>query len=96
MRGLLQDYRHNADFRKYVLVEADVQADRQKAFARLSVFVERARRMQGWTFDEVQSEPVGPGPSWDYVARARELTLEARSVLDMATGGGEAFSTICE
>ena len=70
--------------------------DRQEDLARLKVFVERAQRMQGWTFDKVQSEPVGPGPSWDYVARARELIFGARSILDMGTGGGEAFSTICE
>ena len=70
--------------------------DRQEALTGLKGFVERARRMQGWTFDEVLSEPVGPGPKWDYVARARELTFGARSVLDMGTGGGEAFSTICE
>ena len=52
--------------------------------------------MQGWTFDEVQSEPVGPGPPWDYLARARELTSTAGSILDIGTGGGEAFSAICE
>ena len=71
-------------------------AGRQEALAYLSEFVERARRMQGWTFDEVKKEQVGPGPAWNYGARARKLTLGARSVLDIGTGGGEAFSAICE
>ena len=72
------------------------QGSKNRALEMLRPYVDRARRMQGWTFDEVQNEPVGPGPTWDYVARARELTFGARSILDMGTGGGEAFSTICE
>ena len=52
--------------------------------------------MEGWDLDEVKRESVGPGPSWDYVARARELVADAQAVLDMGTGGGEVFSTICE
>ena len=52
--------------------------------------------MQGWNFDDVQSEAVGSGPPWDYDTRAKELISGARAVLDMGTGGGEFFSTILE
>ena len=76
------------------LEEAEVHQDDQDDLARLSVFVERARRMAGWTFDEVRSSRAGPGPSWDYVAKAQELVSGARACLDIGTGGGEAFSTI--
>ena len=37
--------------------------------------------------------PPGP-PPWDYAAIAREYAAEARTVLDLGTGGGEVFSRI--
>ena len=70
--------------------------DRENSLAKLSKYVARAHRMEGWDFHEVQMEPAGPGPSWDYTARARELVAGARAVLDMGTGGGEVFTTISE
>ena len=69
---------------------------RQRRLEELRTFVEKARRMEGWTFDDVQSEAVGPCPPWDYVTRAKELISEAQAVLDMGTGGGELFWTILE
>ena len=70
--------------------------ERQDSLEKLSKYVERARRMEGWDLDEVQREAVGPCPSWGYSVRAGELVADARAILDMGTGGGEVFSTICE
>ncbi len=70
--------------------------ERRRRLDELRPYAEKAGRMEGWDLDEVRREAVGPGPSWDYVARARELVSNARAILDMGTGGGEVFSTICE
>jgi len=58
-------------------------------------YVERALRIQGWTLD-VEKVQVEPDPPWDYMARAQELVVGAKIVLDMGTGGGERLSRICE
>ena len=68
---------------------------RQDRLAKLQPYVEKARGMQGWTFD-VQAVPLGPELPWDYEARARQLVAGTGSVLDMGTGGGERFAEICQ
>ncbi len=68
---------------------------KQRRLNELRSYVERAREMQGWTFD-VQATRLDPDPPWSYRDRARELLAGSRSVLDMGTGGGEIFSGICE
>ena len=69
---------------------------RRHRLEELGTFVDEARRMEGWNFDDVQSEAVGPCLPWDYATHARELISRAPAVLGMGTGGGELFSTILE
>jgi SAM-dependent methyltransferase len=45
---------------------------------------------------EVSPVRLSPALPWDYKARARQLLADARSVLDMGTGGGEVFSGILQ
>ena len=45
---------------------------------------------------DVRPTPLGPVAPWSYVDRALELMADARSVLDMGTGGGETFSQLCD
>lgn len=59
----------------------------------LKAYEDRARALEGWDL-EYAPEPLVPGPPWDYEALARELAADARSVLDLGTGGGEVFSRI--
>lgn len=69
------------------------EAERERRLRELRPFVERARQMEGWTF-EIGPAPLGPPPPWDYAARARALVAEARAVLDLGTGGGEVFADL--
>jgi SAM-dependent methyltransferase len=66
---------------------------RQTRLSELRPFVDEARQMQGWTF-KYAPVPLGPPPSWNYEARARELVQDAGDVLDMGTGGGEVYERI--
>lgn len=70
-------------------------SSRERRLAELRAYVDRARRMRGWSFD-VRSVSLGPDLPWDYEERARELISGTPVVLDMGTGGGERFSRICE
>lgn len=67
----------------------------QQIITRLRPYVERAKRLKGFQL-EVEPIRLGPPLPWNYEARARELLVGARSVLDMGTGGGEVFSEILE
>ncbi len=67
--------------------------ERERRLRELRPYVERARRMEGWTF-EFEPIPLSPSPPWDYTERARVLAAGARTVLDLGTGGGEVFSDI--
>jgi SAM-dependent methyltransferase len=49
---------------------------------------------QGWDFSYIKHRIVWDEPPWGYAALARELVEKSRSVLDIATGGGEVFSTL--
>jgi SAM-dependent methyltransferase len=50
---------------------------------------EEAQPFVGWDFSYLQGRMVEEGPPWSYTARAAELMQQARSLLDMGTGGGE-------
>ena len=63
--------------------------------AELRPYVDKARRMKGWSLD-TQTASLGPETPWNYDERARELLTGAGVVLDMGTGGGERFSRICD
>ena len=62
---------------------------------RLRPYVERALTFTGWDLDRIAPKRIGPGLPWDYERRARELLAQARSVLDLGTGGGELFAELC-
>jgi SAM-dependent methyltransferase len=66
------------------------EAARAQRLNELRPWIERAQHMQGWTF-EIEPAPLGPPPAWDYVGRARQLAVSARSILDLGTGGGEVL-----
>ncbi len=47
----------------------------------------------GWDFSYLKGRWEEEQPGWNYEALARRLVKESKSVLDMATGGGEIFSS---
>ena len=47
---------------------------------------------KGWDFSYIESRLVQEEPPWDYFNKAKKLLKNSKSVLDMATGGGELFS----
>ena len=67
---------------------------RTAALRHIEPYVERARSFRGWSFGDVDVRPLEPGPSWDYVAVAREHASQAGDVLDLGTGGGEVLSRV--
>ena len=67
----------------------------ERARDRLRPFVEKAERFSGWRLDEIAPKRLGPAPSWSYTDRASQLLVDAGSVLDLGTGGGEVFEDLC-
>ncbi|MBI2971693.1 MAG: methyltransferase domain-containing protein [Candidatus Aenigmarchaeota archaeon] len=49
---------------------------------------------QGWNFSYLKGRYKEGEPNWNYKSIAKRLIKKSDSVLDMATGGGEAFSEI--
>jgi len=47
---------------------------------------------KGWDFSHIKSRVIQEEPPWDYFNIAKKLFKNSKSVLDMATGGGEIFS----
>ncbi len=67
---------------------------RDATLQQLQPYIERAGEFSGWSFDDVSSTPLDPGPTWDYEAIARERAQAARRILDLGTGGGEVLQRI--
>jgi SAM-dependent methyltransferase len=67
---------------------------RAQTLENLRPYIERARSFSGWSFADVASRPLEPGPPWDYEAIAREQARRARAILDLGTGGGEVLERI--
>lgn len=67
---------------------------RDETLQRLKPYIARARAFSGWSFTEVASRPLEPGPPWDYEAIARDHARAAKSTLDLGTGGGEVLERI--
>src|SRR5438046_10415513 len=65
------------------------------AMERIRPFVERARRFSGWSLDPFAPRSIEPAEPWSYTGRAAELLQGANDVLDLGTGGGEVFETLC-
>ena len=53
-----------------------------------------AAPFEGWDFSHLQGRFIEGEPPWDYVALAREAVERAFDILDVATGGGEIFSSL--
>ena len=66
----------------------------EEARERLRPYVQRTESLKGTMF-EAPSQPIGSETPWDYIARARELVHMADSVLDMGTGDGWRYASIC-
>lgn len=47
---------------------------------------------KGWDFSYIKNRFIQEEPTWDYFNIAKKLIKNSKSVLDMATGGGEFFS----
>src|SRR5437773_11537931 len=69
--------------------------DLTDARERIRPFVEQARRFSGWSLDLFAPRPIEPAEPWSYTGRATELLQGAKDVLDLGTGGGEVFETLC-
>ena len=55
---------------------------------------DEAAVFEGWDFSYIKDRYVEGQPGWDYRALAKQLVQNAASVLDVATGGGEVFSSL--
>jgi len=55
---------------------------------------DEAAVFQGWDFSYIKDRCLGEEPTWDYLALARQFINNSASVLDVATGGGEVFSSL--
>jgi SAM-dependent methyltransferase len=53
-----------------------------------------AEQATGWDFSRFAGRIVGDEPPWAYAALAHEALSEARSVLDVGTGGGEVLLSL--
>lgn len=49
---------------------------------------------KGWDFSYLKKRMIDENPLWNYDEIAKKLIKKSKSVLDMATGGGEVFSEI--
>jgi SAM-dependent methyltransferase len=52
-----------------------------------------AAPFEGWDFSYLKDRMVEGAPPWDYVALAKAAVQRAHDILDVATGGGEMFSS---
>ncbi len=66
----------------------------EETLNQLQPYIKRARNFSGWSFNDVDKEPLEPGPPWDYEAIAREHARNAQRILDLGTGGGEVLERI--
>lgn len=57
---------------------------------------EHERPVEGWDFSELEGRYVEQHPPWSYEQLARAVLLDADSVLDMGTGGGEVLLSLAD
>lgn len=49
---------------------------------------------EGWDFSYIEERMTSEKPPWDYNSLARQLISKSKSLLDMATGGGERLLSL--
>ncbi|HEX5367956.1 MAG TPA: methyltransferase domain-containing protein [Dehalococcoidia bacterium] len=67
----------------------------EEARERLRPYGQRTASLKGVMF-EAPSRPFGAETPWDYMKRARNLVPTAARVIDMGTGDGERYASICK
>lgn len=67
-----------------------------RALLEMQPYIDKARTFSGWSFDELDVRHLDPRMPWDYEALARDAALQAASIVDLGTGGGERFARIVE
>ncbi len=55
-----------------------------------------ARGTTGWDLGFIDAEHIGPPLPWDYEALAKMALRDAKSAVDLGTGGGEVLSRIVQ
>lgn len=68
------------------------QADRDTLLAQWRA--EGQKPFIGWDFSYLAGRMIEDNPPWDYLDRAAALMADARSALDMDTGGGEKLLSL--
>lgn len=53
-----------------------------------------AAPFEGWDFSYLKDRLIESAPPWDYLALAKAAVERADDILDVATGGGEIFSSL--
>lgn len=53
-----------------------------------------AAPFEGWDFSYLKHRMIEGAPPWDYLALAKAAVDRSRDILDVATGGGEMFSSL--
>lgn len=53
-----------------------------------------AASFEGWDFSYLAARMTEGEPPWDYLALAKDAVGKAQDILDVATGGGEVFSSL--
>lgn len=69
---------------------------RERMLRELEPYIDAARDFSGWSFPQIAVRHLEAGPPWDYEAIVRERLRDARSVLDLGTGGAEFFARVTE
>lgn len=67
---------------------------RGRTLRELQPYIDAARGFSGWSFPQISIRHLEAGPPWDYEAIVRERLAQARSVLDLGTGGAEFFARV--
>lgn len=60
----------------------------------LRPWVERAREFSGWDTSAARIVEHGPPEPWSYEDEVRRYAVDARTVLDLGTGGGERLAEL--
>lgn len=68
--------------------------DHNDTIARLSPWVAKARAFSGWDTSAARILEHGPPEPWSYEDEVRRCAVDARTALDLGTGGGERLADL--